>query len=142
MFESKAAVKAYMAGDVFKSVVENPEWSDHLVRHYEVHSEASDIQNMIKRNAPTLIHNFFSITLLHATSSRILTVKIEFQSFLSSRITSAPRVRQLVLVQQTQNRVNSLACSHVMTFDFNFRWFIQGGFVKMSQKCSKVAKNC
>ena len=50
MFESKAAVKAYMAGDVFKSVVENPEWSDHLVRHYEVHSEASDIQNKIKQS--------------------------------------------------------------------------------------------
>ena len=48
MFESKAPVKAYMARDVFKSVVENPEWSEHLVRHYEVHSEASDIQNMIK----------------------------------------------------------------------------------------------
>ena len=50
MFESKAAVKAYMAGDVFKSVVENPEWSDHLVRHYEVHSEASDIQTKIKQS--------------------------------------------------------------------------------------------
>ena len=50
MFESKAAVEAYMASDVFKSVVENPEWSDHLVRHYEVHSEASDIQNKIKQS--------------------------------------------------------------------------------------------
>ena len=50
MFESKAAVKAYMAGDVFKSVMENPEWTDHLVRHYEVHAEASDIQNMIKQS--------------------------------------------------------------------------------------------
>ena len=45
MFESKATLKAYMAGDIFKSVVENPEWSDHLVRHYEVHSEASQIQD-------------------------------------------------------------------------------------------------
>ena len=45
MFESKATLKAYMASDIFKSVVENPEWSDHLVRHYEVHSEASQIQD-------------------------------------------------------------------------------------------------
>ena len=45
MFESKATLKAYMAGDIFKSVVKNPEWSDHLVRHYEVHSEASKIQD-------------------------------------------------------------------------------------------------
>ena len=48
MFESKATLKAYMAGDIFKSVVENPEWSDHLVRHYEVHSEASQIQDSQK----------------------------------------------------------------------------------------------
>ena len=45
MFESKATLKDYMAGDIFKSVVENPEWSNHLVRHYEVHSEASQIQD-------------------------------------------------------------------------------------------------
>ena len=50
MFESKTALKAYMSGDIFKSVVENPDWSDHLVRHYEVHSEASVIQNMLKQN--------------------------------------------------------------------------------------------
>ena len=48
MFESKATLKAYMAGDIFKSVVENPKWSDHLVRHYEVHSEASQIQDSQK----------------------------------------------------------------------------------------------
>ena len=51
MFESKRALKAYMDGDIFKSVVENPEWSDHLVRYYEVHSEASDIQNMLKQKS-------------------------------------------------------------------------------------------
>ena len=50
MFESKATLKDYMAGDIFKSVVENPEWSDHLVRHYEVHSEASQIQDTHKRS--------------------------------------------------------------------------------------------
>ena len=50
MFESKTTLKAYMAGDIFKSVVENPEWSDHLVRHYEVHSEASQIQDTHKRS--------------------------------------------------------------------------------------------
>ena len=51
MFESKGALKAYMAGDIFKSVVENPEWSDHLVRHYEVHSEASEIQDTLKQSS-------------------------------------------------------------------------------------------
>ena len=51
MFESKAALKAYITGDIFKSVVENPEWSDYLVRHYEVHSEASQIQNAFKRSS-------------------------------------------------------------------------------------------
>ena len=50
MFEGKTALKAYMSGDIFKSVIENPDWSDHLVRHYEVHSEASEIQNMLKQN--------------------------------------------------------------------------------------------
>jgi len=50
MFESKRALKAYMVGDIFKSVVENPDQSNHLARHYEVHLEASDIQNMLKQS--------------------------------------------------------------------------------------------
>ena len=51
MFESKLALQAYMSGDIFKAVIENADWSDHLVRHFEVHSEASDIQNMLKQSA-------------------------------------------------------------------------------------------
>jgi hypothetical protein len=49
MFETKAALEAYMAGDIYKSVLENPDWSNHLVRHYEVHEEASNIQNKLKK---------------------------------------------------------------------------------------------
>ena len=50
-FESKAALDAYMAGDVFKMIMENPDWSDHMVRSYEVHAEATEIQEQAKVNA-------------------------------------------------------------------------------------------
>ena len=50
MFESKDALQAYMDGEVYKSVIENPDWANHLVRHYEVHAEASNIQDQIKRH--------------------------------------------------------------------------------------------
>ena len=50
-FESKAALDAYMAGDVFKMIMENPDWSDHMVRSYEVHAEATEIQKQAKANA-------------------------------------------------------------------------------------------
>ena len=49
MFESKSALNAYLDSDIYKSIVRNPDWSNHLIRHYEVHSEASEIQNMIKK---------------------------------------------------------------------------------------------
>ena len=49
MFENKAALDAYMSGDIYRSVLENPHWSNHLVRHYEVHEEASNIQNKLKK---------------------------------------------------------------------------------------------
>ena len=49
-FESKAALDAYMAGDVFKMIMENPDWSDHMVRSYEVHAEATEIQEQAKAN--------------------------------------------------------------------------------------------
>jgi hypothetical protein len=39
-----------MAGDVFKMIMENPDWSDHLVRSYEVHAEATEIQEQAKAN--------------------------------------------------------------------------------------------
>ena len=50
MFESKDALQAYMDGEIFKSVIENQDWSNHLVRHYEVHAEASNIQNQLKQH--------------------------------------------------------------------------------------------
>ena len=51
MFESKEALDAYRAGDIFKMIMENPEWSDHMVRSYQVHAEATTIQNQIKAKA-------------------------------------------------------------------------------------------
>ena len=51
MFESKKALNAYLDSDIYKSIIENPDWSNHLIRHYEVHSEAAEIQNMIKKGA-------------------------------------------------------------------------------------------
>ena len=51
MFESKKALNAYLDSDIYKSIIENPDWSNHLIRNYEVHSEASEIQNMIKKGA-------------------------------------------------------------------------------------------
>ena len=50
IFESKDALRAYMDSEIYKSVIENPDWSNHLVRHYEVHSEASNIQNQLKQH--------------------------------------------------------------------------------------------
>ena len=38
-----------MKGDIYKSIIENPDWSDHLVRNYEVYSEASKIQDELKK---------------------------------------------------------------------------------------------
>ena len=40
MFESKKALNAYLDSDIYKSIIENPDWYNHLIRHYEVHSEA------------------------------------------------------------------------------------------------------
>ena len=50
-FESKAAVDAYMAGDIFKMIMENPDWPDYLVRICEVHAKAAKIQKQAKANA-------------------------------------------------------------------------------------------
>ena len=49
MFESKDALQAYMDGEIYKSVIENPDWSNYLVRLYEVNAEASNIQNQLKQ---------------------------------------------------------------------------------------------
>ena len=34
MFESKKALNAYLDSDIYKSIIENPDWSNHLIRHY------------------------------------------------------------------------------------------------------------
>ena len=51
MFETKKALDAYMSGDIYKSIIENPDWSDHLVRNYEVHADASKIQDELKKTS-------------------------------------------------------------------------------------------
>ena len=38
-----------MDGEIYKSVIENPDWSNYLVMHYEVNAEASNIQNQLKQ---------------------------------------------------------------------------------------------
>ncbi|WP_435229304.1 YdhR family protein [Pseudopelagicola sp. nBUS_20] len=49
LFESKEAMDAYKVGDIYNSIIDNPDWSNHLVRDYEVHAGASEIQNKLKR---------------------------------------------------------------------------------------------
>ena len=51
MFENKKAMEAYKAGEIFKSIVENPDWSNFIVRDFEVHAEASEIQKNLKGKA-------------------------------------------------------------------------------------------
>ena len=51
MFESKKAMEDYKAGEIYKSIIENPDWTDFLVRDFEVHAEATEIQNRLKEKA-------------------------------------------------------------------------------------------
>ena len=51
MFESNAALENYLAGDIYASVEGNPDWSDFLVRQFEVHAEASAIQRSLKKGS-------------------------------------------------------------------------------------------
>ena len=44
-------MEAYKAGEIFKSIVENPDWSNFIVRDFEVHAEASEIQKNLKGKA-------------------------------------------------------------------------------------------
>ena len=32
MFESKKTLNAYLDSDIYKSIIENPDWSNHLIR--------------------------------------------------------------------------------------------------------------
>ena len=51
MFNSKDDMEAYKKGEIFKSIIENPDWSDFIVRDFEVHAEASEIQKNLKSKA-------------------------------------------------------------------------------------------
>ena len=51
MFESEVALESYLAGDIYASVRGNPDWSDFVVRQFEVHAEASAIQRNLKEGS-------------------------------------------------------------------------------------------
>ena len=51
MFENKKAMEDYKAGEIYKSIIENPDWTDFLVRDFEVHAEATEIQNRFNEKA-------------------------------------------------------------------------------------------
>ena len=51
MFENKKVMEDYKAGEIYKSIIENPDWTDFLVRDFEVHAEATEIQNRLKEKA-------------------------------------------------------------------------------------------
>ena len=41
----------YKTGEIYKSIIENPGWTDFLVRDFEVNAEATEIQNRLKEKA-------------------------------------------------------------------------------------------
>ncbi len=51
MFNSKDDMEVYKKGEIFKSIIENPDWSDFVVRDFEVHAEALEIQKNLKEKA-------------------------------------------------------------------------------------------
>ena len=51
MFNSKEDMESYIKSKIFKSIIENPDWSDFIVRDFEVHAEASEIQKNLKSKA-------------------------------------------------------------------------------------------
>ena len=51
MFENKKALEDYKASEIYKSIIENPDWTEFLVRDFEVHAEATEIQNRLKEKA-------------------------------------------------------------------------------------------
>lgn len=51
MFETKEALEAYKQGEIYKSIVENPEWTNFKISQFEVYGEASEIQEKLKSQA-------------------------------------------------------------------------------------------
>ena len=49
--KTKKAMEAYKAGEIYKSIIENPDWTNFFVRDFEVHAEAAEIQHRLKENA-------------------------------------------------------------------------------------------
>ena len=51
MFNSKENMESYLKGKIFKSIIENLDWSDFIVRDFEIHTEISEIQKNLKEKA-------------------------------------------------------------------------------------------
>ncbi len=51
MFNSKKDMEYYINGEIFKSIIENSDLSDFIVRDFEIHTETSEIQKNLKENA-------------------------------------------------------------------------------------------
>ncbi len=49
MFETKAVVEKYGAGDISKSIVASPDWMAFYIKHYEVHAQGNEFQNRLKK---------------------------------------------------------------------------------------------
>ena len=48
MWETKEAMEAYKQGEIFKSIVENPDFKNVTSKEFCVHSKASGIQKELK----------------------------------------------------------------------------------------------
>ena len=51
MFNSKEDMESYIKSKIFKSIIENPDWSDFIVRNFEIHTETLEIQKNLKEKA-------------------------------------------------------------------------------------------
>lgn len=48
MFESKQALDAYKQGDIYRSIINNPDWTNITASEFEVLDEATEIQERLK----------------------------------------------------------------------------------------------
>ena len=51
MFETKEALEAYKQGDIYKSILANPDWTNLQISEFEVLGEATEIQEKLKSQA-------------------------------------------------------------------------------------------
>ena len=49
MWETKEAMEAYKQGEIFKSIVENPDFKNVISKEFCVHTKASAIQKELKK---------------------------------------------------------------------------------------------